>query len=193
MKHWLNIPLCQSLSRREFPDRGAAYPQGLRRRLLGLGVLWATSLGCSSRASELEFEGRWQLVEKQLETDGCQLVAPSLRGQPCQLTCDSVDVRSTGALTWEMQFIDRGGTADCTALPGGTFDCIAEDTRGPSDAKVHRVDRMSGRPQADGSIQGTFALRMACTGPGCSLHPAFAQKDHCETQGTFRGVRSSGE
>ncbi len=152
-------------------------------------MLVAALAGCDVSPGEATLAGRWQLVEKQLATDGCRLVEPGQEGHPCQLSCEPVSVRATGASTWEMRFIERGGTADCESLPDGWFRCVTEDTRGPPGAQVHRIDTMEGRPQTDGSIRGVFALEMVCTGPGCGLQPAFAKVDRCETRGTFRGER----
>ena len=159
--------------------------------LLSVMVLLAGLGGCKSPSDAVELEGQWRLVEKQVASDGCQLVPPSLRGDPCQLSCDSVSVKSTGDSSWEMRFIERGGTARCEAFSGG-FKCTAMDTRGPPDAQVQMVDFMEGYLHEDGSMRGVFALEMVCTGPGCSLQPAFAQVDRCETRGTFRGERSEG-
>ena len=153
-------------------------------RVLLMGML----CGCDALSPPpRSLEGRWQLVEKRLATDGCNLVRPGLEGAACQLSCEPVTVRSTGAATWEMQFIERGGTAACQALPDGWFTCTTEDTRGPPDAQVHRTDTMEGRRQDDGTLRGIFALEMTCTGPGCSLQPAFAGGGRCETRGTFKG------
>ena len=137
-------------------------------------------------------EGDWQLVEKQLEVDGCQLVPPDLRGDPCQLSCDSVTVVPAEGSAWEMHFVERGGVAQCLALPSGGFECLTEDIGGPPDAQVRRIDFMEGQPQPDGSVQGVFALEMVCSGPGCPLMPAFAEGNRCESRGSFRGERRSG-
>ena len=154
------------------------------------GTLVLAGLGsCSSKSEDVNLEGQWRLVEKQVALDECQLVPPNLRGDPCQLSCDSVSVKSTGDSSWEMRFIERGGTAKCEAFSGG-FKCAAMDTRGPPDSRVQMVDLMEGYPHEDGSMRGVFALEMVCTGPGCSLQPAFAETNRCETRGTFRGERS---
>lgn len=179
----------ESATARSVLRRPGTSPVGQHAARCCGAMLVAALAGCDAGPGEATLAGRWQLVEKQLATDGCRLVEPGQEGHPCQLSCEPVSVHSTGESTWEMRFLERGGTADCASLPDGWFRCVAEDTRGPPGAQVHRIDTMEGRPQTDGSIRGVFALEMVCTGPECSLQPAFAKVDRCETRGTFRGER----
>lgn len=167
---------------------GAAPARGPRIRvpLLPLGLL--ALLGCE-HGEPPPIEGHWQLVEKRLSTDGCDLVLPGLEGDACQLSCEPVTIRAAGEGAWEMHFGERGGTARCEARPDAWFTCTVEDTRGPVDARVHRVDTMEGRRHQDGSMRGVFALEMTCEGPGCGLQERFAGGTACQTRGTFRGER----
>ena len=61
------------------------------------GVLLMGMLcGCDALSPPSQsLEGRWQLVEKRLAKDGCNLVRPGLEGEACQLSCEPVTVRST--------------------------------------------------------------------------------------------------